>query len=323
MRSHFSTRSLLYEIIFSYTLSKKIGIKNMAAWTYLIMAILAAVMGVFIFLTISTERGNSKKKGANILYPFYGVYPSPGNPNFGSGMGLRTKDGNSQIKCPSGSKVNIIGAWVEVNDPFGECGKSPSSIFKSTCGIQTKDYTSLIKCQTDGDCGDGMECAAGTNYCVPKGCSSNSDCSTTNACVGTSIDPAIGQCMFCRIPNGASQGYCAQAPTCQNIDDRGNNTVCAYDGSSQCRPRDSSAYLAKYCDGKQNCFANDDWFPDDVPNPFGPLPCQLNTTDTDYGNLPVIAGWDGGTPSDSSGNNPASYNQGYYVHGIYTCIPNS
>ncbi len=337
----------------------------MAAWAIIIMVILAIAIGIFIFLTIYTELDNKKKQQANILYPFSGALTPPSPPwtvndaNISKGAGETPEDGLSllgavggtrdtvpQIQCPVGYKINIVGAFLDIVDPYGECSNTPDSILQATCG-DGSDLSNAAKCSTSGDCGVGMECTNGK--CIPKKCKSNGDCAATVAgstilscsdnigkicaldhecgdgakCVAgvCEADPGQGACMAC------VDGYCASMPTC-NFVDKGLNVVCSPSKGDikKCRPRDASAYLAVHCDGKRTCLGEGDvWIPNTKSGVFGPLPCDISaeTGDKFYATLPVTTGWGGGAPINtrSQADVSATFNQGYYVHGIYTCVP--
>lgn len=359
----------------------------MAAWTYVIMLILVVAIGIFVYLTFSTESKNRKTQQSNILYPFSG-YLSPPNPpwtvknstnNPGvsqypeKGLYLVGMVGGEspnvpQIQCPAGYKINIVAAYTDVVDPYGECSNTASSLLQMTCGSNS-DPSSAPSCSSSDDCGVGMECYG--QRCQPLTCTTHGDCSPASAgntinacgknfgmscssdsqcgdasdqnpgqlkCVGGTcvVDPGRGSCMACVASNGVTpvngsgSGTCSFMPMCQGVT-KGLNSTCSPIVSDQykCRPRDASAYLSAHCDGLQQCLGtpSDIWSPNDVGNPFGPLPCNIpvsSSASSKYSSLPIIPGWGGGAPSNSSGSSdPATFNQGYYIHGIYTCIPDT
>jgi len=351
--------------------------------------ILFAVLIIFVFGGVAlVQKSNSQTEQANILYPFsgylspssnisqqgkwtvnssrsnVGVGQQPEDGLFLVGMAGGEKDSVPQMQCPSGYRINVVGAYLDIADPYGECSSTPTSTVKLSCG-NTSDKSGAISCKVGGtDCGPGMECPAGK--CVPKtckistdcasssasgtvtacppnlgktGCSSNNDCGDpTLVCVyapGTKtgtcqLDPgAAGTCMACVDSNGKpGPGTCAVFPTCANTIG-GENTFCSPSrgDSYKCRPRDASAYLAKHCDGKSVCLGSgtDAWNPNELGGIFGPLPCQIPaySASNAYASLPISTGWAGGSPqSSASGNNaPATFHQGYYVHGLYSCVP--
>jgi len=353
----------------------------MAVWTIVIMVILAVAIGVFVFLTFATESSNKKKQQANILYPFTGQLAPPSPPwtvnqsSNNPGTGKEPEDGLflvgmnggesatvPQIQCPAGYKINVVGAFLDVIDPYGECSNTPDSTLQLTCG-DGSDTTNAATCTTgdDSTCASGMSCIGGK--CVPKQCSANTDCGGSSAsgtvqtcganfgasckadsdcstdgslaCIGGTclVDPGVTSCMACvdpstGLPPGSGvQGYCASMPLCMGVED-GLNGMCSPSkgDSKKCRPRDATAYLAAHCDGKQTCLGDpsDVWTPKTPGGPFGPLPCQIpaSSNNSDYAQLPAINGWGGGTPTGGAGDaEPVTFSQGYYVHGIYTCVP--
>lgn len=302
----------------------------MEIWAIILIIVLFIILGLIIGLTWWTERENTIRQQRNILFPFSGRI-DPGNTH--KPVQLTTAEGKNQIQCPVGYNVNIVGAWVEVNDPFGECS-FPTDTFKTTCGDDT-NRASAVDCSNDGDCAEGTHCIS--NKCVPMGCGKHSDCGANScpkelnqkctsdsdcghplSCVGgknktCKIDPTKGTCNFCL------NGKCAQGPTCSNLDKNTfKNKMCENKNrTSKCRPRDASAYLAAECDGKNSCSVEWDWKSSKF---FGPLPCRISPGEDNYSKLPIIPGWGGGQAARTDTTVNANYNQGYYVHGIFTCI---
>ncbi|MDX1471860.1 MAG: hypothetical protein R3213_10215 [Flavobacteriaceae bacterium] len=257
----------------------------MAAWSIVVMLILAVAIGLFIFLTISTESGNRKRQQANILYPFSGYLPPPGPPwsvnksQNNPGIGKTPEDGlflvgmkggetslSPQIQCPAGYKINIVGAFVDIVDPHGECSNTSNSTLRLTCG-DSSDRTSAATCNSVDDCAEGMSCIGGR--CVPQQCSVNSDCGgstakrTANVCAvdfgkdcsvdadcdspdGSlkcvskpsgngkycAVDPGVTSCLACIDPKtglppaGNNPGFCAAMPVCMGVEN-GFNVTCS------------------------------------------------------------------------------------------------
>ncbi len=346
---------------------------------YILIAIFVIGIICLIIYTFYRNSSNDIQKIKKYIFPFSGQLV-PSNPPFtvnssnippgsqgnktpGSGYVLIGNvggegDSTPQIKCPKGYKINIIGAFLDVNDPYNTCTDNPSSLYLNTCGVDTEKSTT--RCTENSDCGSGMECVK--NICKVKSCSTTTDCSSTTdleVCkglvdgevpedgncgpgsvflgqdIGCVRDPGQKPCTAC------SNGKCKTFPTCNFADENGYNKLCNPFTSDktlynqyQCKPRDASAYLSSYCDGKENCLGEGDiWYPNNPKNnPFGPLPCRINAPETVNGNskynteniystLPVSTGWGGKTPSKGQQESSPTFNQGYYVHGIYTCIP--
>jgi hypothetical protein len=116
----------------------------------------------------------------------------------------------------------------------------------------------------------------------------------------------------------------------------GNWTVkaCQAGEVGGCVSRDASAFLQTYID--VNCLDGDCVIPINT-EAFGPLPCSGDVSGStssgaapsEFGGLPLIQGSLGTGQLNSSGqrvfNNPShtilsATNQGYYVHGVYTCV---
>lgn len=288
-----------------------------------------------------------------------GIGPSPEDGLFLVGMVGGNDATTPQIQCPPGYRINIVGAYIDIADPAGSCSTAPSGLLKLSCG-DSSDLKMATACKVGGtgSCAVGMDCPAGK--CVPKVCTKNSECASSgviNGCpdnLGTDcskegvgarnatllcvkspkgaiweLDPgAGGACMACVDIDSKGNGTCSVFPTCQNTE-KGSNVTCNPSNvNTRCRPRDASAYLARHCDGKNTCLdtTNNAWRPNEIGGIFGPLPCQIEASSdpsSDYMLLPINVGWAGGSPpqAQSSIDSPATFTQGYYVHGVYTCVP--
>lgn len=327
---------------------------------FLVVAICMAV--AIILVSYFLNRANLLRQQSMLMKPFSGVLAPPSPPwtvnkiknNVGTGdqpqdglylvgMGGGDSVNTPQISCPDGYSIKILGAYLDVVDPYGLCASSPNEIMQATCG--NSGGASQV-CRIDSDCGGGMTCYSGK--CTPRTCQSNGDCGgsstagtvlSCNPNLGSNCktgqdcgsglkcvdgkclaDPGAGSCMAC------VNGTCSSFPTCNYVTQGLNKTCSPFFGDvSRCRPRDASAYLANHCDGKQVCLANegDYWDPNSVKSVFGPLPCEIpaSSTSKTYATLPISTGWGGGTPTyGESGNSPATFSQGYKVHGIYSCV---
>lgn len=337
----------------------------MAAATIVILILLAILIGIFVGLGLWSDGKIKDLSQKNQLIPFSGILTPPSPPwtvsisSNNTGVGHEPEDGLlllgmkggesatvPQIQCPEGSSINIVGAFFDVNDPYGECSNTPNSTLRMTCGDGT-DLTSAPTCTMgdDSTCPPGMTCYSGK--CIPATCStsadctgggvmracpatigatcsSQSDCGSGAVCMGgvCQVDPGAGPCMTC-----GEGGTCLTLPTCSNVKAGLNSTCSPSAGDShRCRPRDASAWLAAECDGKQECIATTgkNWLPNQKGGAFGPLPCFIpaKSGDSTYAGLPIVQGWGGGTPAASADGvaAPATFGQGYKVHGIYTCI---
>ncbi len=216
-----------------------------------------------------------------------------------------------------------------------------------------------LACNTNANC-SGTYCGkSGTAHetagAVGQPCTGyNFTDSDGLVCIGGIVhkDPPSGQCLYCNLDqpgdgvdaNGNPitwAGHCAQSASCANLDsDTGQNNTCTTENNS-CVSRDVSAYLAGQCDGQRNCPVL--WDPSDSTY-FGPKPCYSldvnwqtpgtgaafdgppdGTNVSQYEQLPIISGWDGSAPGSgqyqTEKSQPSTYSQGYYVHGLFQCLP--
>lgn len=323
----------------------------MLNWTLTTIVVLVIALIVVVVLIFIYQRNNGLKNQHNILYPFSASI-QPGN----STVILQNASGGSQIDCTKvGGTINIVGAWSEIIDPMSSCSNSSIAALNLTCGLPS---STKVGCKQDADCGPGMTCAGG--LCKPASCAldstgtgtfDSSKCScggnycpiqpgsscipgSKNVCNDptgvlmtciTSGNSTTGKCTVnpgqsCMAPDQYKGQFCAVYPLCSNVVklDVNNkiptsvvNTVCDPNNTvttSICRPRDASAYLAAKCDGQATCSLQYD--PENVNSGFGTRPCDASVKmgSSLYNKLP-------NTPAGSG-----TYTQGYYVHGIYTCI---
>jgi hypothetical protein len=329
----------------------------------------------FAFSDLKPENKERKKNG--VILPFAGrLVPNWSDPNSpANGLSL-VKMGDDEsfpspsLVCDKGYEIDIIAAYLEVDDPFNECSNIPDALLQVTCGTTPSSFPDKIgDCKTDKDCAVGTSCNSTTKKCLPLSCKNSKECggkfegsdvvicseklgticklsdSPIKGLICASMtdknqekilvyvaDPKYGACMACINPSthsvptgGNDDGVCMLMPDCMNVNNGLNNT-CSANGKHKdifkCRPRDASAYLANHCNGKEVCLGGKDtWLPNKIGGAFGPLPCQIEAGSDDYRTLPINIGWtDGATPKDGVSSSPGSYNQGYKVHGIYSCI---
>lgn len=258
------------------------------------IVLLVAALATFVVLTVATEKRNLVDQASNLLLPFSATL-DPSNPSAPVPLTKKDDEGNTvqQIQCPVGTVINIVAAWHEVYDPYGMCMAAPSEVLATSCGSQN----GTITCSQDTDCGDvTMVCTSGK--CAQKACSSDEDCGSGHRC---------------------NNGYCAQSPLCDDLAPSFTNKYCSFTSPTykQCRPRDVTTYVAKSCNGQTSCAVS--LTPGTSKN-FGSSPCQISPLDPEYSALPNIPGWGGGTPTNGSSNVAPTQSQGYYVHGIYSCV---
>ncbi len=298
--------------------------------TLIFIGVVSVAIAVIAAVTVYYQMSAAKANQNNVIYPFSASI-QPGNPT----VSVINSKGTSQIDCSSiGGKINIIGAWTEVIDPYGTCTGSSVNSLNLTCGIPN----SKVSCSQDSDCGTGMsctggiclpalcplsngsnydfdntKCSCGGNYCPTtpgKPCSQPSDCDSSGTmmyCDTNSNTCRVNPGQVCMAPDQYQGKFCSLYPLCSNVDKNVtknvSNIICEPGSKSKCRPRDSSAYLAAKCDGQTTC--NITFDPTNSDSGFGPSPCVPNINSN---NLPITPGQGG------------SYTQGYYVHGIYTCV---
>ena len=333
----------------------------MAVWGIVTIIILFIVFAVFVGLNIMTTSNNRKIAQKQRFMPFASkIDPQTGVPTFPQNGSpdtpFTTNDAKGnlipQIQCPIGTKINIVGAFFDIFDPYATCSKSSDQVnpyFAFQCipnySGKTPDGTTVAACNDDRDCsqygavGQYMCGANGTCVLAPQ----KSDPGKPAKCpVWNSPSGGRIQLMPITGPGGV---YCVDPNMCgSNISaSQGGtgvpNPVCSpNNGVSQCAMRDASATVAAKCNGRQTCG-------DLTMEDFGDYPCintppeqciigtdpaggpkwynpgQSGARKSGYCSLPFLQGYKGGIPTDGTGiGDPANYNQGYTMHGIYTCV---
>jgi hypothetical protein len=296
-------------------------------------SIVTMIVLLFIFIALIGINIWSANKNYNLaLQQTFIPFTSSIDPSTGVAKPFVDVNGNPQISCPAGMKVNIVGAFYNVFDPYNECVNNETDILPIVPFACDPSQQSQSSCNVDSDCpGNGRGFS----------CNSNGKCQLkdqgkggANACpTGTTL-VNVGSGYYCVDPNVC--GY--------NIDLAKNkgqpglpNPYCSpSNSSSKCALRDASAFVASKCDGRNSC-------PDLTAADFGDTPCALkpqacisgydnngnpqwaqgSNQRSGYCGLPYIPGYAGGAPYNGSGNSdPANSNLGYVLHGIYTCVPN-
>ena len=85
--------------------------------------VLFLILGLLVGWTAVATRKNNVGLSNSVLIPFSAFL------NGGPGR-LVKKDGTDQISCPAGTKINIVGAYYDVYDPYGQCSSSPADAVK-------------------------------------------------------------------------------------------------------------------------------------------------------------------------------------------------
>ena len=307
-------------------------------------AVLLVIIGIltlaFIVLSIllgMTLTSNQKLSSQNVYLPF----TSKIDPKTGNSTGFHNTSNKPQISCPIGKKINIVGAFFDIFDPYTECSTSIKNVDPHFAFLCDPTQSSSTTCTADKDCPSWIQGAGNNPFTcnIPKGessgfcklanigtksCPSKASgfdyqnvggyCIDSNMC-GTNIYSPSGQLMRPGVPNP----YCTPSNT-----------------NTQCAIRDASATVASKCNGLQECS-------DISIKDFGDLPCLgadmdpvacLTSSATGgvefidqkrkgYCALPFMPGFPGGLPPNAasgSTSEPANGNVGYTMHGIYTCV---
>ena len=250
-----------------------------------------------------------------------------------------------QVSCPAGTKINIIGAFYNVVDPYNECAASITQVNPQLAFMCDPSVSGSSTCSSDADCPYSSSLLGTTSpfQCVKAAGASSGFCKLrdigeTGTCP-TGQTPPLSKVTFGS--GAASKTYCMNKDMCglniKNPLPNGlgvPNPVCSPIAGGQCAIRDASASVALRCDGREAC-------PDLSYLDFGDAPC-LNTpfqkciasygpdgtpvwatpgSRTGYCALPFVPGYPGGRPSGTTGDiPPPSSNIGYSMHGIFTCV---
>lgn len=250
-----------------------------------------------------------------------------------------------QIQCPAGTKINILGAFFDVFDPYAECSLTEDNVnpyFGFLCIPdhvgKTRDGKTVAICNNKTDCSKyGI---SGQYTCGPQNTCVLADYGSTSCPAG--LSPIIS--------NGKK--YCVDANVCgsniQSALEKNKtgvpNPFCSPNNTNaKCAIRDASATVAKKCNGRQECgdltVAD---FGDYPCNGVAPTRCIVSANGKDitwytpkdsdpttqgkyrttgYCSLPFLYGYKGGVPNFGDGSEvDANYNHGYSLHGIYSCV---
>lgn len=320
----------------------------METWALILMIILILAVGAMVVVVYLTEKKNTTSNQKNILYPFTGKVKSNGT------VSLTNSQGQPQIDCSTesgknGGTINIVGAFMDIIDPYGECSPIASSVLDLTCGIPG----GKISCTKQADCGGGMKCSGG--FCTPATAklstipgaagiidTSNSECTSVGGsycpiqpgtpcdagkddcndssgeimkCVPTTSSSSSGTCQVnpsksCYGVN-TKHGTCAIYPLCSNATITGKTV-----SNNMCGVNTPQAY------SKYGCMSRD-------ASAYLAGKCDGKDTCAAMWNVSVPEGGFGPLPcstSDVSGlpiipGQGGSFSQEYKVHGVYGCLP--
>lgn len=289
-----------------------------AGSTITIIAISLGCVGLGLWYYFQTRK-NYQYSISKRLIPFTAAV----NPTTGQAGSFTTPAGAAQISCPSGTVVNIVGAFFDISDPYGECTTKPATLISSWCN---PNISTTQACTSNADCGNEgvMQCGS-SGFCQLAPVSSASSCPQ-----GYRGQPGSG--------STSGKTFCVPVDLCgAGIP----NPVCsASPGTNQCATRDATDSVGAKCNGRPECSDLD-------ISDFGTYPCPnlAPTTCIDgydsqgnvvwavdrgpgyggYCGLPYLPGWPGGAPQGSTGpsTTPQSSSIGYTLHGIYACVPST
>ena len=304
----------------------------MEVWALIVIIVLfIVIVALGIFFGITTKN-NYDLSAQQRLYPFAAVI-DPQNPN--QVVPLNNEAGESQLTCPPGTKINIVGAFFDIVDPYGMCTPNPTSVVSATCGGPGTIICPANACPANMSCEPSQTQGDNNSYCVASPCNASTvlppnTSTTTWTC---NPNPAFPLTPAQQTAPLNFTGRITPVEVCSNLNGSFQNTTCA-NGANNCAPRDASAYLAKACDGQQVCNATIS------SQYFGPFPCggtnfqnpgnmttpgscsSNQTASSGYCSLPYAPGTDPSfTPANAANPAGTTFSQGYMVHGLYTCVP--
>lgn len=269
----------------------------------IIVVILIIGLGGYNYFLVTK---NNEIAVQQTLKPFSAkIDPTTGNISKGGFKG--------QLSCPAGTKIEIVSAFYDIDDPYNTCSSSLSQVNPLVAFMCNPSASSPGTCSKNSDCPNTTMCSM-SGKCVlksyPKGYNCTSEPNTTPLTIGDNT-------------------YCVNTNICGG---GVPNQVCMPGGTGGCAIRDASANVAQKCNGRTEC--------DDLSeNDFGQTPCNLKAIPcyseissngpvwnskgrSGYCGLPYGPGWGGGAPDYGNSSDAESGNLGYTMHGIYNCISN-
>ncbi len=259
-------------------------------WTIMIIMILS-LTSICICIGLSSNKirnNNLRKEQENSLHFFNMILPSSTEgvselvlscPDWPLETSNSDRDWGSQP--PQTSKIEILGAYFDVFDPWGQCSPEPIDIISQTC-------------DQDGANNQGL-CSNLVKHVEENGVSAQW---YRNTICGT------------KYKNGSGYG----GKVNNKID---NNTESYSELEYVCRLQDATPFLVPKCNGEKECRI-DLGNSNEVSQNFGSVPCynsmsgvELKKDDDAYWKL----------PSDQKRSNDTKFQQGYVVKGVYRCVP--
>jgi hypothetical protein len=312
----------------------------MKAWIIVVIVFLMILFLIIFSGSAYMVDQNIKSSVTNRFIPF-SASMGPEAEDVYITMTNENGDKTSQLQCPAGYNINIVGAFSQVFDPNNECTTSSSNsisqALSATCGAtgnpqKDPQPVPISSCASDGDCYNPniFQCVNSKCQLRENACQADSDCG------GSGVYKCLnGLCIDKNICLGITYDGKDELQSPLTLTGNSNPICDPSNKNTRCAVRDASAYVAQKCDGQNQCQLK--------ISDFGPLPCSgFNLTscgfsssqtnqqdytsnrDTSYCQLPLGYGASGGIPEGSSANGqsfPATVNLGYQVHGFYTCIP--
>lgn len=121
--------------------------------TLAIVGLVLALAAVVAWTAVTT-RANNVEKSNNVLVPFASA-PLTGDEEDPK---LVNRDGSPQIACPVGTKINIVGAYYDVYDPYLQCSAEPAVQVQNDCKTNTTGGICAGTATIDGVPGVNVMC---------------------------------------------------------------------------------------------------------------------------------------------------------------------
>jgi hypothetical protein len=286
--------------------------------------LVAVILIILIVIARYSLLKNKEIAQSQLIYTF----SSTVDPTTGELKPFLQADGQTpQLSCPAGTKINIIGAFADIFDPYGTCKVNHTGDSK---------VSPLLRFQCDPTQTGGYCSGTDTSTC-PDGGAGAYQCTSQGECQLAPLNVTAGSAA----PVGSTQIGSGWYTVDRNI--CGYN-ISEYSGTlppfpspacgplSECAVRDASANLAAVCDGLNACMPSIRSFGDFPCMGIKPRACLLAGGDgtprwiggsnrSDYCSLPYMGGKNNQTQPGGATSTITTPNLGYTYHGIFTCIP--